>query len=167
MRQSHESEARKETHFNIKTFALIEETNLCMTVTQTNEWPDNRNHRLVTVRLSVSKIQFRPAGGQGSLREKIAKWLTADTTTRHSGPRSDKDRVLWASEIYHWHDFGLFFCVGITGIWMLNHIWSYSVVPHLIFLSQKSNVQKNHQSQIDNVLGFVIVMFYMTQCSEL
>ena len=166
MRQSHESEARKETHFNIKTFALIEETNLCMTVTQTNEWPDNRNHRLVTVRLSVSKIQFRPAGGQGSLREKIAKWLTADTTTRHSGPRSDKDRVLWASEIYHWHDFGLFFCVGITGIWMLNHIWSYSVVPHLIFLSQKSNVQKYHQSQIDNVLGFVIVMFYKTQCSE-
>ena len=73
MRQSHESEARKETHFNIKTFALIEETNLCMTVTQTNEWPDNRNHRLVAVRLSVSKIQFRPAGGQGSLREKIAK----------------------------------------------------------------------------------------------
>ena len=59
-----------------------------------------------------------------------------------------------------------FFCVGITGILMLNHIWSYSVVPHLIFLSQRSNVQKNHLSHIDNVLWFLIVIFYWTQFSQ-
>ena len=143
LRQSHESETRKETHLNIKTFEFIEETNLCMTVTQTNEWPDNRNHRLVTVSVKDSIPASR---GPRQSRGENCKMI--DSRHRHSplwallwqGPGFVSLRNLslarfWSVFLLYWYNW--YFD-------MLNHIWSYSVVPHLIFLSQRSNVQKNH-----------------------
>ena len=79
LRQSHVSETRKETHLNIKTFEFIEETKLCMTVTQTNEWPDNRNHRLVTVSVKDSIPASR---GPRQSRGENCKMI--DSRHRHS-----------------------------------------------------------------------------------
>lgn len=61
---SHQTRTRKLTHLNIETFNLKKiEKILCMTVAQTNEWTDNRNHRLVTVSVKDS-IPARRGPGQ-------------------------------------------------------------------------------------------------------